>query len=70
MAAKEPARAISRAMVMGSSCAVGDFRLAPMLDQDHWFFATSQRRGVGLDWLKTAQCNSESGDTRTLFLIE
>ena len=43
MAAKEPARAISRAMVMGGSCGAGDLRLAPIHRYHHCIVLTTGR---------------------------
>ena len=43
MAAKEPARAISRAMVMGGSCGAGDLRLAPIHRYHHCIVLTRGR---------------------------
>ena len=43
MAAKEPARAISRAMVMGGSCGAGDLRLAPIHRYHHCIVPTTGR---------------------------
>ena len=66
MAAKEPARAISRAMVMGGSCGAGDVRLAPMHRSHHWSFQRADK--APLDWSGYKRHNARAAaEKRALF---